>query len=81
MLLYSGTTDDALAMINGKVYEKRVDKNELGMYQDQYKVISNKLVSGKPQIHIFSEQHPDNGFSPAEETLEDVFFSKLHSLI
>lgn len=81
MLLYSGTTDDALAMISGKVFSKRVDKADLGQYQESYKVISNKLVSGKPQIHVFSEQHPDNGFSPAEETLEDVFFSKLHALI
>lgn len=80
-LLYSGTTDDALSMISGKVFAKRVEKTELGHYQGQYKVISNKLVSGKPQIHVFAEQHPDNGFVAAEETLEDVFFSKLNSLI
>jgi ABC-type multidrug transport system ATPase subunit len=81
MLLYSGTTDDALAQIKDKVYEKRVDKAELQEYQNAYKIISNKLVGGKPQIHVFSETALNSGFEKAEETLEDVFFAKLNSLI
>jgi ABC-type multidrug transport system ATPase subunit len=81
MLLYSGTTDDALAQIKDKVYEKRVDKTELQEYQTNYKIISNKLVGGKPQIHVFSETALNSGFEKAEETLEDVFFAKLNSLI
>jgi ABC-type multidrug transport system ATPase subunit len=81
MLLYSGTTDDALNQIKDKVYEKRVEKSELQNYQDTYKIISNKLVGGKPQIHVFSETVLNSGFEKAEETLEDVFFAKLNSLI
>lgn len=81
MLLYSGTTDDALAEIKDRVYEKRVEKRDLLQYQEEYKVISNKLVGGKPQIHVFSELPLNNGFTKAEETLEDVFFAKLNALI
>ena len=81
MMLYSGTTDDALALIRDRVYERRIEKHELVTYQDQFQVISNKLVSGKPQIHVFSDQPLTNGFTPAEETLEDVFFAKLNALI
>jgi ABC-2 type transport system ATP-binding protein len=81
MLLYSGTTDDALAQIRDKVYEKRVDKTELPKYQEEFKVISNKLVGGKPQIHVYSELPLNSGFTKAEETLEDVFFAKLNALI
>ena len=80
-VLYSGTTDDALSLIHGRVYEQRIDRTALPEYEQQYRVISNKLVSGKPLIHIFSETDPANGFVPAEETLEDVFFAKLNSLI
>lgn len=80
-VLYSGTTDDALALIKDKVYEKRIDKNELPKYQESYPVISNKLVSGKPQIHVFSEVQLNSGFQKAEETLEDVFFAKLNALV
>lgn len=80
-LLYSGTTDDALETIHGRVYEKRIEKADLAPYQENYNVISNKLVSGKPQIHVFAEENPGDGFEAAEETLEDVFFAKLNSLI
>lgn len=81
MLLYSGTTDDALAEIRNRVYEKRVEKTDLKKYQEEYNVISNKLVGGKPQIHVFSELPLNSGFTKAEETLEDVFFAKLNALI
>ena len=46
-----------------------------------YKIVSNKLVGGKPLIHVFSETDLDEGFVLAEETLEDVFFAKLNELI
>ena len=80
-LLFSGATDDALEMIRGKVFEKGVEKEMLAHYQQTHQVISSKLVSGRPQIHVFAENHPGDGFKAAEETLEDVFFAKLHSLI
>ena len=45
------------------------------------KVISTKLVGGKPLVHVFSEENPGSGFISAEENLEDVFFAKLNELI
>lgn len=80
-LLFSGATDDALEMIRGKVFEKGVEKEMLAHYQQTHQVISSKLVGGRPQIHVFAENHPGDDFKAAEETLEDVFFAKLHSLI
>ena len=80
-LLFSGNTDDALRQIKGKVWEKKVNKADLPKYQSDYKVISDKLVGGKPLIHVFSEYSLDNGFSLAEENLEDVFFAKINELV
>lgn len=80
-VLFSGNTDEALLEIKGKVWEKKVTKSELADYQKEYKVISNKLVGGQPLIHVFSETKLDNGFSKAEENLEDVFFAKLNELV
>ncbi|MGF1637164.1 MAG: ABC transporter ATP-binding protein [Cyclobacteriaceae bacterium] len=80
-VLFSGTTDEALIQIKGKVWEKSVDKSDLKLYQDEYKVISNKLVGGKPQIHVFSESPLNSGFKLSEESLEDVFFAKIHDLV
>lgn len=80
-VLFSGNTDEALLEIKGKVWEKRVAKTDLPEYQKNYKIISNKLVGGQPLIHVFSETNLDNGFSKAEENLEDVFFAKLNELV
>jgi ABC-type multidrug transport system ATPase subunit len=79
-VLFSGNTDDALLEVKDKVWEKKVTKQELSKYQDEYKVISNKLVGGQPLIHVFSEDSLD-GFTKAEENLEDVFFAKLNELV
>jgi len=80
-VLFSGNTDEALLEVRNKVWERKVDKAELAAYQNDYKVISNKLVGGTPLIHIFSDTEPGNGFVKAEENLEDVFFAKLSGLV
>jgi ABC-type multidrug transport system ATPase subunit len=80
-ILFSGNTDDALSEIKGKVWRKVIEKQDLKHHQDTYKIISNKLVSGKPLVHAFSDVHPENGFAQAEENLEDVFFAKINNLI
>jgi ABC-type sugar transport system ATPase subunit len=80
-VLFSGNTDDALHQIKGKVWERKVGKDELLDFQTNYKIISSKLVGGKPLIHAFSENELGNGFSKAEENLEDVFFAKLNELV
>ena len=79
-VLFNGDTDSALIEIKGKVWERKVEKNELMEFQKSHKIISHKLVGGKPLIHAFSESEPGNGFTKAEENLEDVFFVKLHGI-
>jgi len=80
-VLFAGNTTDALNEIKGKVWEKKIAKSELHDYQNQYKIISNKLVGGNPLIHSFAESAPGEGFKLAEENLEDVFFAKINSLV
>ncbi len=80
-VLFSGNTDDALQQIKGKVWERRVEKAQLQQFQNEYKIISSKLVGGKPLIHAFSDKDLDNGFTKAEENLEDVFFANLNELV
>ena len=80
-VLFSGNTDDALQQIKGKVWERKVNKADLAQFQSDYRIISSKLVGGKPLIHAFSEVDPGNGFTKAEENLEDVFFANLNELV
>jgi len=80
-VLYSGKTDDALALIKGKVWERTVEKKELESFKQQHQIISSKLVSGTPMVHVFSDDVPGADFKRAEETLEDVFFARINQLI
>jgi len=76
---YSGTPDNALNQLASQVWEKAIAKVELELYQQQYQVISSKLVAGKPIIHIIAEEDPGDGFKPVEADLEDVFFANIRS--
>ncbi|WP_420148287.1 ABC transporter ATP-binding protein [Spirosoma sp.] len=76
-VLYSGSPLDSVNDLKGKIWEKSIQKTELPTYQQQYNVISNKLVAGKPLVHIFSETDPGEGFQSAQPDLEDVFFSTI----
>ena len=56
-------------------------KSEVDDYGGRFKVISNKLVAGRPRIHVFSEGLPGDGFVPAQPGLEDVFFAKINGVL
>ncbi len=76
-VLYAGAPEAALQALKDKVWEKAISKPEMETYQAQYKIISNKLVAGKPIIHILSDEPPGDGFKSAEASLEDVFFAHI----
>ena len=71
-----------LALINeldGNIYQKTIERTALAQYKEQYTVINDKLFLGKPIIHIFSDTHPNDGFTPVEASLEDVYFSQINT--
>ncbi|HSG48760.1 MAG TPA: ABC transporter ATP-binding protein [Longimicrobiales bacterium] len=74
---YAGSPDDALDALAGRIWEKTVSKRELPDHEAEYRVISSKLVAGRPVLHVLSDQDPGNGFVPAQTTLEDVFFTRI----
>jgi hypothetical protein len=51
-----------------------IAKNELPLMEQDYTVISTKLLAGQTVIHIYSEQDPGSGFNLVEADLEDVYF-------
>ncbi len=74
-VLMQGHPLQALEDIKGKVWRKRVEKGEAESYTAALNVISNKLVAGKPTLHVLSESNPGFEFEPVEPDLEDVYFS------
>ena len=78
-LLFAGAPNDALKSIDGKVWERTIEKAELDAFSRSHAVISNKLVAGRPVIHVLSDRSPAEGFTPTSPTLEDVFFTHISS--
>ena len=78
-VLYAGTPDNALSEISGKVWEKTIAKADVEAYQKRFgdAIISSKLMAGRPTLHIYSTEDPNDGFEPISPNLEDVFFSKI----
>ncbi len=79
-LLFAGTPDDAEAELNGRIWQKSILKQELEDLRTRHRIISTKLVAGRPLIHIVSDSDPGEGFEVVEPDLEDVFFCKIMGL-
>src|ERR1700712_280710 len=60
-VLYAGEPDSAVSEMEGKIYSKAIDKPELPHYQDNFKVISTQLKTGKLHIRIIQESDPGRG--------------------
>jgi ABC-2 type transport system ATP-binding protein len=79
-VMYSGSPAMAEDELKGKVWQKSISRQELDDHRSRYRVISTKLVAGRPLIHVLSETRPDDGFSSVEPDLEDVFFSRVQQV-
>lgn len=74
-VLHQGNPLSAIDEIEGKVWRKTIEKTELESYRGQFNVITERMIAGKPLIHVFSDQQPDSSFQSVEADLEDVYFS------
>lgn len=79
-VLLQGKPRSAIENLQGKIYQKEIQKKELADYKAQYDVIAEKLFLGKPIIHIHSEQPPQNGFTPIKADLETVYFAHIFGI-
>lgn len=76
-ILFEGTPKEAEETVNGKIWRKTIERNELDEYRKNYQVISSKSQDGKLAIHVYADALPNEGFVPVEGDLEDVYFSTI----
>jgi len=72
-----GHPQDLINSLSGKVFKRTIEKQELDHFKSQYRVISNRLSAGKTEIHITTNNNPEQGFELATPGLEDVYFDKI----
>lgn len=77
-VLLTGNPIETIREIEGKIWSKTIEKEELDEYKSNFTVISERLIAGKPEIHVFANKQPDKSFSAEPADLEDVYFSKIH---
>jgi ABC-2 type transport system ATP-binding protein len=76
-ILMEGTPAQAVASVQGRIWHKAINKEELNDVRVRLKVISHHIAEGKMMVHVLSDSKPDDGFEQTEATLEDVYFSTI----
>jgi len=76
-VLFQGKPEAAIAELKGRVWQRSIEKAELPVFEQRHKIISNRLVGGRPLLHVLSETSLNGGFLPSSPDLEDVFFTKI----
>lgn len=78
-LMFNGKTTEALDVLKGRIFEASIEKEELAEYREKYNVISTHVAEGKIIVHVVSDQLPAAKFIAMDASLEDVYFSYIHS--
>ena len=76
-VLVQGEPQAAIDQLENKVWRCSVSKDALPSYMEKFIVLTTRLVGGKPQINVYSETQPDDGFRQVPADLEDVYFLQL----
>ena len=79
ILLHSSQAD-ALKNIKGKIWMKVIRREELENSESEFHLLSSKYNDDNSlTVRIFSGTDPENGFTPDEPELEDLYFITLQS--
>jgi ABC-2 type transport system ATP-binding protein len=74
-VLFEGTPDDAIAGLRGRVWQRSIAKRICPNMTSRCQVISNRLVGGRPFLHVLCGEPPGDGFAAGVPDLEDVYSS------
>src|ERR1700728_3971521 len=66
---FAGVPEDAVGELAGNIWQKSIQKPEVADYSGRYRVISSKLIAGRPLIHVYSDEPPGDGFRPVPADL------------
>ncbi|MEM6866679.1 MAG: ABC transporter ATP-binding protein [Bacteroidota bacterium] len=78
-VILTGKPEEVEASLNGKIWEKQIERPDLKVYQEKYDVIANHFHMGKMMITVVADDMPDGGFYRKAPTLEDVYFNLIQN--
>ncbi len=76
-VLFEGAPRAAVASLEGKVWERTIDRDALAREQAERRVISTHLAEGRTVVHVHAEGRPGPEYEPVQPDLKDVYFTAL----
>lgn len=77
-LLLEGAPASTIDSLKGRIWSKVVaTETERQAIEKNFNVISTHLIGGLHEVRVYSAISPGDGFVPAEEDLQDVYFYHL----
>jgi hypothetical protein len=76
-VLLTGEPIEAIRSLDGRVWQRTIDKSELDGYRARMNILSTRLTGGRTQLHVLSDHLPEAGFEAVSPDLEDVYFGQL----
>ncbi len=76
-IIASGLPQDLIDVLGGRVWQKTIAKERVVDYRADHTVLSSQLYTGKVRLRVLADICPEDGFSAATATLEDVYFNAL----
>ena len=74
-VLLTGEPAEMTRRVEGRIWRRVVDREELERVQAGMPVISTRLQSGRTVVRAYAESDPGAGFERVPADLEDVYFS------
>lgn len=76
-IIAKGKPDEFVKALEGKIWSKQIERNELEYHRDAFQLISSNFYAGRLFIQIYAADHPGHGFIPQPPNLEAVYFTLL----
>jgi len=76
-VLYTGAPEAIVASLKGKIWRRVASKAELPELGKRLHVISTRLITGRPVVHVHHDETPGPDFESVAPDLEDVYFYQI----
>jgi ABC-2 type transport system ATP-binding protein len=67
----------AVARLHGRIWRRVLSRDELPRHQEQFAVLSTKLLGGRTVVRVLADDAPEAGYELVEPGLEDVYFAAM----
>ena len=80
-LLNKSTPGKAIKEVEGKIWERIVERSEEAMFREKHTVLSSHFSMGKARLRFYADQSPGVDFQSASPNFEDYYFAVTHQLV